>query len=101
MSNFEDVHEDSPVENDGQVAEVDGADDNDARVLDIDEFADHYVTVKVDGEEVRVPLSEAVAGYSRQADYTPQDAGTSRATSTVAMGLCYSGGTGKQPSTNH
>jgi len=28
------------------------------------------VTVKVDGEDVRVPLSEAVAGYSRQADYT-------------------------------
>lgn len=70
MSNFDDVHADSPVEDDGQVAEVDGAEDFDAPVLDVDEFADHYVTVKVDGEEVRVPLSEAVAGYSRQADYT-------------------------------
>lgn len=27
-------------------------------------------TVKVDGEEVEVPLDELVAGYSRQADYT-------------------------------
>ena len=70
MNDFDDVHVDSPVEDDGQVAEVDGAEDFDAPVLDIDEFADHYVTVKVDGEEVRVPLSEAVAGYSRQADYT-------------------------------
>lgn len=70
MSDFSDVHEDSPVEIDGQVAEVDGAEDFDALDLNIDEFADHYVTVKVDGEDVRVPLSEAVAGYSRQADYT-------------------------------
>lgn len=70
MNDFDDVHEDSPVVEDGQVAEVDGAEDFDAPVLDVDEFADHYVTVKVDGEEVRVPLSEAVAGYSRQADYT-------------------------------
>ena len=70
MSDFSDVHEDSPVEIDGQVAEVDGAEDFDALDLNIEEFADHYVTVKVDGEDVRVPLSEAVAGYSRQADYT-------------------------------
>lgn len=70
MSDLSDVHEDSPVEIDGQVAEVDGAEDFDALDLNIDEFADHYVTVKVDGEDVRVPLSEAVAGYSRQADYT-------------------------------
>lgn len=70
MSDFDIVHEDSPVADDGQVAEVDGAEDFESPSLDIDEFADHYVTVKVDGEDVRVPLSEAVAGYSRQADYT-------------------------------
>jgi hypothetical protein len=58
-----------PIE-DGQVEEAGEAEDFEAPILDIDEFADHYVTVKVDGEEVRVPLSEAVAGYSRQADYT-------------------------------
>lgn len=70
MSDFDNVHEDSPVAEDGQVAEVDGAEDVDAPILNIDEFADHYVTVKIDGEEMRVPLSEAVAGYSRHADYT-------------------------------
>lgn len=70
MSDFNDVHEDSPVEFDGQVAEVDGAEDSSAPVLSVEDFANHYVTVKVDGEDVRVPLSEAVAGYSRQADYT-------------------------------
>lgn len=54
---------------DGQV-EDQGEAELDAPVLDLSEYSDHYVTVKVDGEEVRVPLSEAVAGYSRQADYT-------------------------------
>lgn len=39
-------------------------------VLDINEFGDHMVTVKVDGEEFQVPLREAVAGHQRQADYT-------------------------------
>jgi len=56
-----------PVD-DGQVDELGGADD--APVIDVNEFGDHYVTVKVDGMDVRVPLSEAIAGYSRQADYT-------------------------------
>lgn len=38
--------------------------------LDTDEYGGHHVRLKVDGEEVSVPLSEAMAGYSRQADYT-------------------------------
>lgn len=38
--------------------------------IDIDQFKDQYVKIKVDGEELTVPLSEAVAGYQRQADYT-------------------------------
>jgi hypothetical protein len=54
---------------DGQVQDQ-GLAELDAPILDMDEYSDHYITVKVDGEEVRVPLSEAVAGYSRQADYT-------------------------------
>lgn len=56
----------------GQVEAEDGTAEvqEDAPVLDVDQFGDHYVTVKVDGEEVRVPLAEAVAGYQRQADYT-------------------------------
>lgn len=39
-------------------------------VLDPSAYADHYVPVKVAGEEQLVPMSEALAGYSRQADYT-------------------------------
>jgi len=70
VSDIQEVPEIDPVV-DGQVAEVDGeAPEADIPELNIDEFADHYVTVKVDGEDVRVPLSEAVAGYSRHADYT-------------------------------
>lgn len=38
--------------------------------LDVDDVADRYVRVKVEGEDVEVPLREALSGYSRQADYT-------------------------------
>jgi len=33
-------------------------------------YTDHLVKVKVDGEEVEVPVAEMVQGYQRQADYT-------------------------------
>ena len=35
-----------------------------------DEYADRHVKLNVAGEEVDVPLKEALAGYQRQADYT-------------------------------
>ena len=38
--------------------------------LNVDEVADRYVRVKVDGEEIEVPVQEALQGYSRTADYT-------------------------------
>jgi hypothetical protein len=38
--------------------------------LDTDQYGGHHVRVKVGGEEVAVPLSEALGGYQRQADYT-------------------------------
>ena len=38
--------------------------------LDTDQHGDTYVRVKVDGEDVEVPLREALQGYSRTADYT-------------------------------
>lgn len=38
--------------------------------LDVSEYADYRIPVKVDGEELNIPLSEAIAGYQRQADYT-------------------------------
>lgn len=70
MSDITDIPEFDPADG-GQVLEVDGtAEEVNAPILNVDEFADHYVTVKIDGEEIRVPLTEAVAGYSRHADYT-------------------------------
>lgn len=72
---------DQPLEefsdSEGQVEEI-GEDAVDAEVSDEDlndffdytEYADKKVRLKVDGEEVDVPLSEALAGYQRQSDYT-------------------------------
>ena len=39
-------------------------------VLNLDEYADFRIPVKVNGEEVLVPLKEAISGYSRTQDYT-------------------------------
>lgn len=41
-----------------------------APALDFDQYGDHVVTVKVDGEERNVTLKEARDGYQRQEDYT-------------------------------
>jgi hypothetical protein len=38
--------------------------------LPVDDYAGHHVRLRVDGEDIEVPLSEALQGYSRQADYT-------------------------------
>jgi hypothetical protein len=38
--------------------------------LDINEYSNHRVRIKSNGEELQVPLSEAIAGYQRQSDYT-------------------------------
>lgn len=38
--------------------------------LDLQEYSNFRVPVKLDGEETQVSLSEAIAGYQRQADYT-------------------------------
>lgn len=39
-------------------------------VLSLDEYADYRVPIKVGGEEQLVPITEALSGYQRQADYT-------------------------------
>jgi predicted metal-dependent hydrolase len=67
--------EEAPVVDDlGQSQEVQDAVDalteEQIDLLPVDEFGDKYVSVTVDGEEVRVPLREALSGYQRQADYT-------------------------------
>lgn len=38
--------------------------------IDTDQLGEHYVRVRVAGEEQEVPLSEALSGYSRTQDYT-------------------------------
>ena len=55
----------------GQVVEVDGAEaEQEVPLLELDQYGNYKVPVKVDGEEQFVPLAEAVAGFQRQADYT-------------------------------
>jgi len=39
-------------------------------LFDPTEIGDKFVKLQVDGEEVVVPIAEALAGYQRQADYT-------------------------------
>lgn len=38
--------------------------------VEVDDPDNRYVRIKVDGEDVEVPFSEALRGYSREADYT-------------------------------
>ena len=58
----------------GQVENADNAGVEEAQVepelFDIANYADKAVKVQVDGQEVTIPLQEAIAGYQRQADYT-------------------------------
>lgn len=61
-----------PIESDGQVESGSDVSYEEAPIdyFNVDEYADKYVRVTVDGEEIEVPLKEAVSGYQRQADYT-------------------------------
>ena len=62
------------AETEGQPQEVSDVVENlseaEIELLPVDEFGDKYVSVQVNGEDVRVPLKEALSGYQRQADYT-------------------------------
>jgi hypothetical protein len=51
---------------DGEAEEAEEADDVEE---DSDDKPEEYRTVKIDGEEVKVPISELEAGYMRDADY--------------------------------
>lgn len=63
---------------DGQAVEGNEGQEDD--VFDVSQYSTKMVDVKVDGEVVRVPLSEALSGYQRQADYTRKTQELSRAT---------------------
>ena len=76
MSNFENTVEnfsDTPIA-DGQVEEIvetgEAVEAEPKEYFAWDDYADKNVKLVVDGEEIDVPLSEALNGYQRQADYT-------------------------------
>jgi hypothetical protein len=54
--------------------------------LDIEQYKDYRVPVKVDGEEQLVPIHEAVAGYQRQSDYTRKTQDLSKLKEEVGWG---------------
>lgn len=71
MSNETDVT--APDLGQAEVTEVGQAEEFESpsyEYVNVDEIADRYVKVKVDGSEVDVPFKEALSGYQRQADYT-------------------------------
>jgi len=75
MSNIEETNaidvEDPTL--DGQVENAENAEveaQAEPELFDIANFTDKHIKVQVDGQEVIVPLQEAIAGYQRQADYT-------------------------------
>jgi hypothetical protein len=61
-----------PIEMDGQIegGEEQVLEEASVEYFPVDEYGDKYIKVVVDGEELEVPLKEAVSGYQRQADYT-------------------------------
>ena len=63
-----------PIIEDGQVDETGEAQAEtpveEQELFDYTEIADKVIKLQVDGEEVVVPVKEALAGYQRQADYT-------------------------------
>jgi hypothetical protein len=71
LENFESEAVD-PIEFDGQVegGEETSFEEYTPEYIDIDSYDDKYVKLQLDGEELEVPLKEAVSGYQRQADYT-------------------------------
>jgi hypothetical protein len=58
------------VPDSGGDADTDATPEAPPEYFDADQYAGHHVRLKVDGEELDVPLSEALQGYSRTADYT-------------------------------
>lgn len=69
-----DATTEQPTPDTEQLASADEAQaetsDEEVELLDVTEIGDKFVTLQVDGEEVKVPVKEALAGYQRQADYT-------------------------------
>jgi hypothetical protein len=52
--------------------------------FDVSQYSTEMVSVKVNGEDVRVPLSEALSGYQRQSDYTQKTQALAKASALSA-----------------
>jgi len=63
-----------PIVEDGQVSEQVELESEtpveEQELFDFTDIGEKFVKLQVDGQEVTVPIKEAFAGYSRQADYT-------------------------------
>lgn len=71
--NIDDTIETTDTPIDGQGVEADvvaEATEEEVDLFDYSQYSDNFVRLQVDGQEVVVPLKEALAGYQRQADYT-------------------------------
>jgi predicted metal-dependent hydrolase len=64
------VDEEVDLTDEVEDSDTDVSEEEELEFFDIEQFKDSHVRIKVDGEELVVPLSEAVAGYQRNADYT-------------------------------
>lgn len=64
------VSEMEPVGGSPEVSSEAPSQGTDEPILSVDEYQSYKVPIKIDGQESYVPLSEAISGYQRQADYT-------------------------------
>ena len=53
-----------------ETIQIGEADQPERQYVDVEDPDNRYVRVKVQGEDIEVPYSEAIRGYSREADYT-------------------------------
>jgi hypothetical protein len=65
--------------------------------IDLDQFADKYVVVQVDGEDIEIPLKEALAGHQRQADYTRKTQDLANQRRELAWGAAIKGAMDQDP----
>lgn len=68
--------------------EVEGGEQQPSRqYVEVDDPDQRFVRVKVDGQDVEVPYSEALRGYSREADYTQKTQALSAQRQEAEFGL--------------
>ena len=71
----------------GEQQIVDADEQPPRQYLEVEDPDTRYVRIRVDGEEVEVPFSEALRGYSREADYTRKTQETAQLRAQAEMGI--------------